>query len=113
MVSVYNPSEPAAMPSTSSIASSGMQAAQLRLSASANNVANANTRNFRADKVAQEAQADRAGVKATVQREQEAKGVALEKERVDQMAATYSFKANVQAFKTADQMMGSLLDVTA
>lgn len=101
------------MSSISSIASSGMQAAQLRLDASANNVANANTRNFRADRVAQEAVAERAGVQATVQREQEAKGVALEKEMVDQMAATYSFKANVQSLKTQDEMMGTLLDVRA
>lgn len=101
------------MSSISSIASSGMQAAQLRLDASANNVANANTRNFRADRVAQEAVAERAGVQATARQEQEAKGVALEKEMVDQMAATYSFKANLQSLKTQDEMMGTLLDVRA
>lgn len=101
------------MSSISSIASSGMQAAQLRLDASANNVANANTRNFRAERVTQEARADRSGVQATVQRDQEAKGVALEKEMVDQMEATYSFKANLQSLRTQDAMMGSLVDERA
>jgi len=57
--------------------------------------------------------ADSAGVRATVQREQQAAGVALEKEAVEQMSATYAFKANLQTIKTQDEMMGSLLDVKA
>jgi flagellar hook protein FlgE len=48
-----------------------------------------------------------------VQREQEAEGVALEKEAVEQMSATYAFKANLQTIKAQDEMMGSLLDVKA
>ena len=101
------------MASISSIGSSGLQAAQLRLAASANNVANMNTPNYRRQVVQQEAMADNAGVRATVQREQDAKGVALEKEAVDQMSATYAFKANLQTIKTQDEMVGSLLDVKA
>ncbi|MFN7855328.1 MAG: flagellar basal body protein, partial [Acidovorax sp.] len=62
--------------SISSIGASGMQAAQMRLDASANNVANANTPGYRRQVVSQEAAADAAGVRATVQREQEAQGVA-------------------------------------
>ena len=92
--------------SISSIGASGMQAAQMRLDASANNVANANTPNYRRQVVSQEAAADAAGVRATMQREQTA-------EAVEQMAATYAFKANLQTVRTQDQMMGSLLDVKA
>jgi len=32
---------------------------------------------------------------------------------VDQMSAKHAFMANVQVLKTADMMMGSLLDVKA
>ena len=42
-----------------------------------------------------------------------AKGVALEQEAVEQMSATYAFKANLQTIKTQDEMVGSLLDVKA
>ena len=76
------------MATISSIGSSGLQAAQLRLDASANNVANMNTPNYRRQVVAQEEAADSAGVRATVQRQQEAEGVALEKEAVEPMSAT-------------------------
>ena len=99
------------MATISSIGSSGLQAAQLRLDASANNVANMNTPNYRRQVVAQEEAADSAGVRATVQRQQEAEAVALEKEAVEQMSATYAFKANLQTIKTQDDMMGSLLNI--
>lgn len=101
------------MPSLSSIGNSGFQAALLRLDASANNVANMNTPNYRRQVVQQEAAADSAGVRATVQRQQEAEGVALEKEAVEQISATYAFKANLQTIKAQDEMMGSLLNVKA
>ena len=101
------------MASISSIGSSGLQAAQLRLDASANNVANMNTPGYRREVVAQEEAAESAGVRATVRREQDAKGVALEQDAVEQMLATYAFKANLQTIKTQDEMMGSLLDVKA
>ena len=101
------------MASISSIGSSGLQGAQLRLDASANNVANMNTPGYRREVVAQEEVAESAGVRATVQREPGANGVALEQEAVEQMSATYEFKANLQTIKTQNEMMGSLLDVTA
>ena len=113
------------MSSISSIASSGLQAAQLRLDVSANNVANMNTPGYRREAVSQQAAPDNAGVRATVQRvqgtqraqdaqaAQAEKGVALEQEAVEQMSATYAFKANLQTIKTQDEMMGSLLDVRA
>ena len=108
------------MSSISSIASSGLQAAQLRLDASANNLANVTAPGYRRESVSQQAAPDNAGVRATVQRvqgtqraqdAQAEKGVALEQEAVEQMSATYAFKANLQTLKTQDNMMGSLLDV--
>ena len=101
------------MASISSIGSSGLQAAQLRLDASANNVANMNTPGYRRTVVAQQEAADSAGVQASLQREQDARGVALEQEAVEQMSATYAFKANLQTLQTQDRMMGALLDVRA
>lgn len=98
------------MASLSSIASSGLQAAQLRLDASAHNVANMNTPGFRRHAVSQEAVAEGSGVRAAVQRQPQ-EGVALEQEAVEQMSATYAFKANLQTLKTQDAMMGSLLDI--
>ncbi|MFT4241886.1 MAG: flagellar basal body protein [Acidovorax sp.] len=101
------------MASISSIGSSGLQAAQLRLNASANNVANMNTPGYRREVVAQEAAPGSAGVRATVQRQPQADGVALEEEAVEQMSATYAFKANLQTLKVQDQTLGALLDIRA
>lgn len=101
------------MASLSSIGSSGLQAAQLRLDASAHNVANMNTPGYRRQGVEQQAVEDSAGVHATVQREASEKGVALEQEAVEQMAATYAFKANLQTIRAQDERMGSLLDTKA
>ena len=96
------------MVSLSSIGSSGLQAAQLRLDASANNVANVNTPGYRRQAVARTP-----ALSATVEREGNEKGVALEQEAVEQMSATYAFKASLQTLKTQDHMLGSLLDVKA
>lgn len=93
------------------ISTSGMQAAQLRLNASANNVANSQTDGFRADRVQQQAQAG-GGVTAQVEK-LPTPGVNLLEERVEQMSASLTFKANAQMVKTADQTMGRWLDTRA
>ena len=100
------------MSSLASIASSGLQAAQMRLDASAHNVANMNTPNFRRSVVSQAARAEQGGVDASVQRAP-GTGVALEQEVVDQMSATYAFKASVQLLRAQDSTLGSLLNVKA
>ena len=100
------------MASLSSIGNSGLQAAQLRLDASAHNVANLNTPGFRRQVVEQTEAPGSNGVQASVQRDGQV-GSALEKDVVEQMSATYAFKANVQAIKTNDQMMGALLNTKA
>ena len=95
-----------------SIASSGLQAAQARLDASAHNTANMNTPGFRRLRAEQTEVAGQGGVAASIQRAPQ-EGVALEQEVVDQMTATYAFKANLQTLQTQDRMMGALLDVRA
>lgn len=95
----------------SSIASSGLQAAQLRLGTSAHNVANTQTADFKRQSVAQQAQPG-GGVSASVQTARQT-GTHLETEAVEQMSATYAFKANLLTLRTADQMLGSLLDARA
>ncbi len=99
------------MSSITSIASSGLQAAQMRLDASASNVANMNTPSYRARQVAQHA-ATEDGVDASVQRANTA-GVSLEKEVVEQLAAKQAFLASVQTLRTGDAVLGALLDVRA
>lgn len=99
------------MASLSSIGNSGLQAAQLRLDASAHNVANLSTPGFRRQ-VVEQTENPGGGVQASVQRATQ-EGSALEQEAVEQIAATYAFKANVQVLKTNDRMLGSLLDTKA
>ena len=99
------------MTALNSIASSGLQAAQLRLGTSAHNIANSQTAPFQRQSVAQQAQPG-GGTVASVQTARSS-GPNLEADVVEQMSATYSFKANLQTLRTADHMLGTLLDVRA
>ena len=96
----------------SSIASSGMQAAQQQLQASAHNVANTQTEGFRRLQVDQQARPDGGGVDARTERVPQP-GVSLEAEVVNQLAARNAFAASAHVFRTADRMAGVLLDVRA
>ena len=100
------------MSSVSAIASSGLRAAQLRMDTSAHNVANLNTPGFRRQTVSSEAVAGQGGVAASDGRAAQA-GVAVESEAVEQIAATYAFKASLQLLGTDDRMRGALLDERA
>lgn len=99
------------MNSTSSIALSGMQAAQQQLQAAAHNVANVATPGFRRQEVQLRAQ-PQGGVTTELQRAQ-AEGAALEADVVAQLQAKNAYLANLSVFKTADRMAGALLDRTA
>lgn len=99
------------MTALTAIASSGLQAAQLRLGTSAHNVANSQTVPFQRQSVAQQAQPG-GGVSASVQTARHS-GTQLEADVVEQMSATYSFKANLHILRSADQMLGTLLDTYA
>jgi len=100
------------MTSIAAIAQSGLQAAQLRLDSSAHNVANLDTPGFRRQTVELQTAPDLGGVQARIGQAQQP-GVPLEGEAVEQMAATYAFKASVLVLRTADEMAGALLDVRA
>ena len=96
------------MNAISSIASSGMQAAQTVMRTSANNVANASTVGFQRQEVRQTVQAQ-GGVEATVKAADEKKA-SLEADVVSQLQAKNAFLANLKVFKTNDAMAGALLD---
>ena len=99
------------MASISSIALSGMQAAQTQLGAAANNVANADTPGYRRQTAKQTAQPG-GGVTATVVAAQQP-GASLEADVVAQLQAKNAFLANLAVFKTSNQMAGALLDKSA
>jgi flagellar basal body rod protein FlgG len=99
------------MSSTSSIALSGMNAAQQQLNASASNIANLGTPGYRRQEVTQSANAE-GGVSTKAQRAAAA-GEALEADVVAQLQAKNAYLANLAVFKAADKMAGALLDETA
>jgi len=94
-----------------SIAQSGLQAAQARLGASAHNIANGQTEGFKRQTVQATAQ-PQGGVRVTLSRAA-TEGADMTQDVVDQLSAKQSFAANLAVLKTADQVMGSLLDTKA
>ncbi|CAG1017370.1 hypothetical protein BURC_02016 [Burkholderiaceae bacterium] len=99
------------MSSIPAIAQSGLGAAMLRLGAAAHNVANLQTPEYRRQVVLQEPMAQ-GGVAASIGRAAQP-GADLASDVVQQMVASYSFKANLRVIQTHDEMMGTLLDVHA
>jgi flagellar basal body rod protein FlgC len=99
------------MNSVSSIALSGLNAAQFRLDAAANNIANAQTPGFRRQLVAAEALPE-GGVVTSVQLA-DALGENLAEDIVQTMLAAYMFKANLRTLQTEASLIGSLLDTQA
>jgi len=93
------------------VAQSGLQAAQNRLGASAHNVANGQTDGFKRVQAQATAQ-PQVGVQVTFSRAA-TEGADVNQDVVDQLSAKPSFAANLAVLKTADQMMGSLLDTKA
>ena len=106
-----NVSKSKAMASITSIALSGMNAAQTQLNASAHNIANMNTDGFKRQQVTQTAQAQ-GGVSASVETAEVA-GSALLTDVVTQLQAKHAFIANLAVFKTHDKLAGALLDKSA
>jgi len=99
------------MSSISSIALSGMNAAQTALNASAHNVANVNTPDFRRQEVLQTSQTG-GGVSSSLTTADKV-GSALETDVVTQLQAKNSFLANLAVFKTSDKIAGAMLDMSA
>ena len=101
------------MSSISSIALSGMNAAQTTLNSTAHNIANLNTPGFQRQEVVQSARAE-GGVSASVVQSAVAVAVAsVEADVVAQLQAKNSFLANLAVFKTGNQLAGALLDTSA
>jgi flagellar hook-associated protein FlgK len=99
------------MNALSSIALSGLQAAQTRIGSSAHNIANAITPGFRRQVVAQQAVPD-GGVATTIERAP-LPGDALVEDMVALKLAQHLFTANLKVLRTQDQMLGTLLDERA
>ena len=99
------------MNSVSSIALSGLNAAQNSLNTSAHNVANLETEGFKRQESVQTAQAG-GGVSTTV-REASIPGNALEQDVVTQLQAKHAYIANLAVFKAQDKMAGALLNTQA
>ncbi len=93
------------------IARTGLSAATLRLDSAAHNIANAMTPKFRRQQVVQAAQVH-GGVSASTTRAAQSGG-GLAADLVEQMAALYDFKANLQTIKVQDRILGSLLYIRA
>ena len=96
------------MSALSSIAVSGLHAAQARLSVSAHNLANAATPGMRRQQLVTSTDAG-GGVSTAVVRAAQP-GASLERDVVDQLQARHEFAANLAVFRTADRMTGTLLD---
>ena len=99
------------MNSISSIALSGLQAAQLRVSSAGHNIANAMTPGFRRQVVAQQS-VQGGGVATTIERSP-VEGDALAKDLVTLKMSEHLFAANLKVLRTQDRMLGTLLDETA
>ena len=99
------------MSSASSIAQSGLNAAQLRMGTGAHNIANVQTDAFRRQETVQQTTAE-GGVSASVRRTS-VPGEALASDLVDQKSAGYAFDANLKVIQTDKKMMGQLLDEQA
>ena len=99
------------MASISSIALSGMRAAQTALDSTAHNVANQSTEKFKRQEVTNK-EASNGGVTTTVTKSS-VEGPALETDMVAQLQAKNAFLINLQVFKTSDKMAGALLDTKA
>lgn len=99
------------MNSLSSIALSGLQAAQQRLGTSAHNIANTQTPGFHRQLVVRQAQAD--GGVSTRLTASPLQGESLADDIVGLKSAALEFKANLRVLKTHDQLLGTLLDEEA
>ncbi|ALV07239.1 flagellar basal body protein [Roseateles depolymerans] len=88
---------------------SGISAANERLRASANNIANLNTEGYRRERV--EAQTTDSGGVSTTVTKLPTPGQDLATDVVDQQAAAYTFIANLKVLQTQVRAEGALLDI--
>ncbi len=108
------------MVSALSIATSGMNAAQLNLQASAHNIANLGTEGFRREQVVQAEAPNGAGVEASLTRSSaigsstgSSTGSSMETDVIGLLQGKNAFLANLAVFRASDRMHGALLDIAA
>lgn len=94
------------------IAQSGLQAFSTKLSASASNLANMASEDFRPYEV-QLVDTPGKGVSARVARAPQSDQVQLSREVVERMVATRAFEANLQVIRQEDERIGATLDLLA
>ena len=97
--------------SISSISLSGMNAAQTSLDATAQNIANLDTPDFRRQQARQASEPGTGGVTTTLSQATEP-GDAIETDVAGELQAKNSFLANLTVFSTQDKMMGALLNIS-
>jgi flagellar hook protein FlgE len=85
-----------------------MRAAQTAMGASAHNIANLATGEFRREQVSQAATSS-GGVTTSLMQAREP-GHAVESDMVGQLVAKNVFLANLAVFRSGDKMLGALLD---
>lgn len=107
---------------------SALRANLRKLDVTANNIANANTHDFKKGRALFEETAP-SGVKVTIGRDEtpgaplppdeilgeghEMSNVSVEEELVDLITTRHAFAASVKAIQTEDEMQGTLLDIIA
>ncbi|MEJ0009267.1 MAG: flagellar basal body protein [Alphaproteobacteria bacterium] len=96
---------------TISSAVSGLNAAAVRLNVAANNIANANTPDYKPQQAVQTATDD--GVSVQVSTKDDSSGTSTDDQLVDAKIASYDYQANLRVIKTENDLQQSLLDVTA
>ena len=94
------------------IAASGVRAAELRMAASAHNVANLTTPDFRPLRTVQRSSPAGGAVASSFQ-EPAPRPVELARELVDQMLAAAQLRASLRVFVVDAEVRGSLLDLFA
>ncbi len=97
---------------------SGMNAAALGVAVTANNVANVNTRDFKAQRLDQEDLAQGGTRPAALRESQEpmapeGSNVDLASEMTNLISQGGAYQANVKALQTQDQMLGTAMDLKA
>lgn len=103
------------MDSLAAISLSGMSAAQTQLSVSAHNVANGMTEGFHRQSVELQASAN-GGVTAMVITDPQAQQDAMQnlvQDVVQQLQAKNAFLANLQVFRSNNQVLGTLVNLQA
>ncbi len=97
------------MNTLTSISLSGMNAAQSRLQTSASNIVSKSMQNDIGTSVTTPASGD---VLTSITQASNS-GTGLENDMIQQLMAKNSFLANLSVFKTSNDMLGTLLDISA